>query len=566
MEHVVNCIKCDKTFYTGKDLTNHISAHAKMDIQGEVEVQKSLQSMRTTKMQVKIENMKLPIERTKRKREGSGDIGQKRIKIQDGENEISVNCLVDQPCCKICKPKRNFKTADAYQYHMVMTHSDSITSAPINGLKDLPKECLITPNKSKLRVKSQSGNVEIVDMVEESPYKTVIDQSVAVMNKLKSLTCTSVSVSDLPSTIKSEKVDKDNEEHSVKNSKFSKSLEQVRRSTKKRGNTSTNGVAGVTKLGQSESLINCVKLKFKEYVTAESDSDFEVTEKEAVEKNKNGKIPLEGDEMYKQVSAVIDKVLIQNSIKLSPPTSTLKKTPTISSEKPASIKLIAKHTNGFSSPVKCSEVADILEQGSDINSYDMGLDESPRSKSGRLLIKSKRLISTESADRLNIDNKDSDISNLIENQSSKEAAGVENGFCEQKLKKELSTSSSKSKVKSDSDSYNPETQSSDSATANSDVDFAQPLRKSNRVRGPKPPQIRDPIENPAPKAKRRLSERKFEGAKPFKCNHCPLDFSNIESKKIHEQTHEEKPFQCVYCDMRFAIDFSLKKHTRIHKT
>lgn len=562
MEHVVNCIKCDKTFYNNKDLTNHLGEHAKMDLQFEVE--KSLQSMRTTKMQVKIENMKLPIERTKRKREGSGENSHKRIKIQDGANEISVNCLVDQPCCKICKPKRNFKTADAHQYHMVMTHDDSKTSTPINGLTDLPKECL-TPNKSKLRVKSQSGNVEIVDMVEESPNKTVIDQSVAVMNKLKSLTCTSVSVSDLFSTIKSEKLDP--EELSVKNSKFPKSLEQVSRSTKKRDERSTNGVAGVTQLVQSESLSNCVKLKFKEYVTAESESDFEVTEKEAVEKRKNSKkrIPLEGDEMYQQVSAVIDTVLIQNSIKVSPPPSSLKETPTISSVKPAYIKLRAKHTNGFLSPVKCSEV-DILEQGSDVNSHVMVLDESPRSKSGRLLVKSKRLISTESAEMLSIDIKDSDTANFGEYQSLKEAAGVQNGFCEQKLKKELSSSSSKSKIKSDSDSYNPETQSSDSATANSDVEFAQPLRKSNRVRGPKPPQIRDPIENPAPKVKRRLSERKFEGAKPFKCNHCPLDFSNIESKKIHEQTHEEKPFQCVYCDMRFAIEISLKKHTRIHKT
>jgi len=557
MEHVVNCIKCDKTFYTGKDLTNHLSAHAKMDIQGEVEVEKSLQSMRTTKMQVKIENMKLPIERPKRKREGSGESGQKRIKIQDGGTEISVNCLVDQPYCKICKPRRNFKTAGAYQYHMVMTHggcSDSISSStPVNGLTDLPKECL-TPSKSKLRVKSQAGTVEIVDMVEESPNKTVIDQSVAVMNKLKSLTCTSVSVSDMPRTIKSEKLD--TEELSVKNSKFPKSLEQVRKSTKKGSNRSINGVAGVTKLGQSESQSNCVKLKFKEYITADSESDFEVTEKEAVEKRKN--LKKEGDEMYQQVSAVIDKVLVQNSIKLSPPTSMLKKTPTISSDKPASIKLIAKHTNGFSSPVKCSEVVDILEPGSNVSSCDRVLDESPRSKAGRLLVKSKRLISTESTDR--------DVANFAEKLSSKESTGVQNGFCEQKLKKELSSSSSKSKVKSDSDSYNPETQSSDSATANSDAEFAQPLRKSNRVRGPKPPQIRDPIENPAPKVKRRLSERKFEGAKPFKCNHCPLDFSNIESKKIHEQTHEEKPFQCVYCDMRFAIEFSLKKHTRIHKT
>merc|ERR1712096_323588 len=201
-----------------------------------------------------------------------------------------------------------------------------------------------------------------------------------------------------------------------------------------------------------------------------------------------------------------------------------------------------------------------------------GCKESPRTQSGRRIVKSKRLISTESAEDPSIHKSIStevakpDNAKCSDAELSTEAEAVPSANLKTGVSKATFSTSSKSKPQSESEScYNPETQTSDSATANSDVEFPQPLRKSSRVRGPKPPQIRDPIENPAPKTKRRLSERKFEGAKPFKCNHCPLSYSNIESKKTHEQTHEEKPFQCVYCDMRFTAEINLKKHTRIHK-
>eukprot|EP00092_Neocalanus_flemingeri_P024299 GFUD01026353.1.p1 GENE.GFUD01026353.1~~GFUD01026353.1.p1 ORF type:complete len:635 (-),score=141.13 GFUD01026353.1:239-2143(-) len=608
MENVIPCVKCDKKFYNAKDLTNHLGVHAAMD--RKVDLQKSFESLKNSKMQVLINNMKLPI---KREREGSSENNPKRIKIQDGAKELSVNCLVDKLSCTICKPKRNFKEPSAYRYHMMVTHSDldnfTLPSSPPRisqpvGSGGTPSEC-ITPNKFKVRVKSQASTVEIVDMTEESPNKSVIDQS--VMKKLKNLTSTSVSLSDLQSSFKSDHLD--SEELIVNNSKLGKfsSLQQVRMSTKKRGLGSKKRVENLTNIVKSESPNKSVKLKFKEYVTADSESDFEILEREVSDKNK---APLKGDIIYEKVSAVIDSVLKQTNSKRPFTTSdivqsSLKQYPTRTFEEPkdsgAHIKLFV---NGLKNPVKSlspvktqpskqfstlikSPKAQVVvpncvrnpaaEQVKDlqITSCPTGSDESeakvsPRTKSGRRVVKSKRLISTESAEIPSLETSKAD--EIVISADAKYSDNVH---------KELSTSSevvpddlaqasspnsSKPKAQIDSDNYNPETQTSDSATANSDAEFAQPLRKSSRVRGPKPPQIRDPIENPAPKTKRRLSERKFEGAKPFKCNHCPLSYSNIESKKIHETTHEEKSYQCVYCDMRFTIEFSLKKHTRIHRT
>jgi len=90
-----------------------------------------------------------------------------------------------------------------------------------------------------------------------------------------------------------------------------------------------------------------------------------------------------------------------------------------------------------------------------------------------------------------------------------------------------------------------------------------PVRKSVRVKPPKPPEVKQsPTEHP----RRRVSERRFEGAKPYKCNHCKLSYSSLENKRVHEQTHIEKNLLCLYCDMRFYFPLCLKRHSRIHKS
>ena len=69
-----------------------------------------------------------------------------------------------------------------------------------------------------------------------------------------------------------------------------------------------------------------------------------------------------------------------------------------------------------------------------------------------------------------------------------------------------------------------------------------------------------------PQPKRRRSERRFEGVKPYKCNHCELSYSSLENKKVHETTHTDKIHLCMYCEMRFYFPLCLKRHNRIHKS
>jgi len=65
----------------------------------------------------------------------------------------------------------------------------------------------------------------------------------------------------------------------------------------------------------------------------------------------------------------------------------------------------------------------------------------------------------------------------------------------------------------------------------------------------------------------RQSERRMSVEnKPYRCNHCPLSFSTVVNKVIHERTHEkEKPLECTYCEMRFAMEISRMRHIKIHK-
>jgi len=587
MDSGTPCVKCDKTFFSAKDLTNHLTMHAAMERRDDVA--KTFQSLKNLKMQVNLVNLNLPIERSKRKRDGCDEVDSKRIKIQDGSKEISVNCQVDKLICKICK--RNFKDAQPYKYHMVVNHGELdnayLPTTPSKSLLDSKETC--TPNKSRVRVKSQLGTVEMVDIVEDSPNKTLVEQIQS--NKLKNVIVNDASGGE-------------GETNNCSVGKFSASLEEVRKSNKERSKRSTNEVGSGNTTEESKSQQqSCINLKFREYLAADSESDFEIHEKEAVTKNNTAKksSPVKGgEEVFKKVSAVIDKVLLRNGSKLSTDNLTAKKRSLIdlhrkldeeSSNGPkALVKLVAKYTNNLDNSVTSLKV-----EKSEVAKLDTNGD-SLRSKSEGRIVKSKTLSS----------NKECVDSSSVISISDHSKSDIEIDECEQPTAKR--TPACKVKLKSESDSYNPETQSSDSATANSEIEFALPLRKSSRVRGPKPPQIRDPIENPAPKSKkrssdplepkarrpsdpapkpkrtsdpvpkptknlpdiapnpnRRLSERKFEGAKPFKCNHCPLDFSNIESKKLHEQTHEEKPYQCVYCDMRFTIELSLKKHSKIHK-
>jgi len=105
--------------------------------------------------------------------------------------------------------------------------------------------------------------------------------------------------------------------------------------------------------------------------------------------------------------------------------------------------------------------------------------------------------------------------------------------------------------------------SDNSATGSEFAVPTAPRRKSSRPGGPKRPEIVQPMEGEF--TGRRQSQRSYGGEKPFMCNHCPLTFSNNDSKVGHERTHTEKKLECPFCEMRFGADISLRKHSKIHE-
>jgi len=105
--------------------------------------------------------------------------------------------------------------------------------------------------------------------------------------------------------------------------------------------------------------------------------------------------------------------------------------------------------------------------------------------------------------------------------------------------------------------------SDNSATSSEFAVPTAPRRKSSRPGGPKKPEIVQPMEGEF--TGRRQSQRSYGGEKPFMCNHCPLTFSNNDSKVCHERTHTEKKMECPFCEMRFCVDTSLRKHSKIHE-
>ena len=55
------------------------------------------------------------------------------------------------------------------------------------------------------------------------------------------------------------------------------------------------------------------------------------------------------------------------------------------------------------------------------------------------------------------------------------------------------------------------------------------------------------------------------GEIPYKCNQCPMDFSQNGSLKKHSRIHSGgKPYQCKECRKAFSQDGSLAIHLRIH--
>lgn len=119
----------------------------------------------------------------------------------------------------------------------------------------------------------------------------------------------------------------------------------------------------------------------------------------------------------------------------------------------------------------------------------------------------------------------------------------------------LSNRRAKRKRQRSSSSHSQETSRS-STTSNSEINKRPRLDAGV---------LEDFVNGEQRKSGARFSERKFTGEKPYMCNHCPLTFSSLDNRVVHERTHKEKPFECLYCEMRFAFQLSLNRHMKIHQ-
>lgn len=164
VENVLKCIRCDQV-YDKEKLIDHLKFHV---IEEEMR-RKEFDSAKKSKTVVKLETMNLQI---KRKRHGSSGGQSKRVKLQDGETELSVDPTVPKVLCKKCKPPKYFKDVEALRYHLVCSHNVSKSSSyycdpSISPAKSGPP----TPNKSeatarKVRVRSQAVISEIKDIMD----------------------------------------------------------------------------------------------------------------------------------------------------------------------------------------------------------------------------------------------------------------------------------------------------------------------------------------------------------------------------------------------------------------
>ena len=107
------------------------------------------------------------------------------MKIHDGDKEITVNCEVEKPRCRICKLK--YKTPAALQYHNVMTHPE-MTSSTLSS-SPTPNSSALSPSRTKVRVKSMTKSVDLVQDIikQELPKSNIKSEESSSFKRLQSL-------------------------------------------------------------------------------------------------------------------------------------------------------------------------------------------------------------------------------------------------------------------------------------------------------------------------------------------------------------------------------------------
>jgi len=516
----------------GKEMTyNEKMVEEEKEEEGKNALRNTLEAMSLNKSQVNLVNFKLPLGLTvKRARSSQGNNQEeskaKRVKIQNEGQELVVNCDIGRPRCLLCR--LNMVSPEALRYHNLMRHTDL---APIHTLVSPSKATASAPTSPirKLSITSpvHHKRLSLPNMVEARvPMKRV---RVKVMKEVEI-------VKDVGRAAPEERLTESPKKEKVPLRKAS--LEEAR--------SDDSGL--LTEEGFLEDLLDGVV-------------------------DKQEKLSL--SELLKRILnhlAVLDK-------------SGMFKEPVDLEEAPDYLACIS-HPMDFSTmgeKVEAEEYSsieafeeDFLLVVSNCLTYNMEDTKFWRAgkrikTNGLAVIEEARLgrLSKEPSER----NPRSRISKEFKKRKSKEGGTtsasplylVEDApksiIVETKTERKTSESPSDSGVSSTNS-----TTALDSDNSITSSEFAVPTaprRKSSRPGGPKRPEIVQPMEGEF--TGRRQSQRSYGGEKPFMCNHCPLTFSNNDSKVGHERTHTEKKLECPFCEMRFGSDISLRKHSKIHE-
>jgi len=492
----------------------------------------TLETMSINKSQVNLVNFKLPLGLSLKRGRSSQDCSGKderelkKVKIQNDGQELVVNCDIGKPRCLLCR--LNMASAEALRYHNLVRHGDltsihtlvspskATASAPTS-----PSKALILDHHKRLSLPTFDGRL---------PARRV---RVKVMREVEMLT--DVGRAAL-------------EERMVENPKE----ETVPENDLEGGDTRTNDGGLLTDAGFVEDLLNGVGDVKQEELTLSESLNRVLDHLAVLDKGNIFKEPVDLEETPDYLACIsnpMDFSTMRTKVEGEEYTS-------IETFEEDFLLVVTNCLTYNEEDTKFWRAARRIKK--------LGLAVIEDSKRGTLTSKpSERMHPVKvSKDFKSRKSKPTRVKSKEKSADCK-TSGVPKSttLLEPHVSRKMSESPSDSGISLTNSSTAQD--SDNSATSSEFAVPTAPRRKSSRPGGPKKPEIVQPMEGEF--TGRRQSQRSYGGEKPFMCNHCPLTFSNNDSKVCHERTHTEKKMECPFCEMRFCVDTSLRKHSKIHE-